>query len=171
VTAFPLTLVSLSNYFTPYSGTVRLIFLALALFLTACGPPPPPPVEKPKPDPVTEEWYGKAVGELTAINRTAENAFEQGKIDDAGALVAKGQELQQRLLAAPKPSLEAMQAASDLDDLYARILIRNHNVGWARLVYQKNIVRWANWKPATPDTERRAKQARAGIIECDRLLR
>lgn len=150
---------------------MRLIFLPLALFLTACAPPPPPRVEKAKPDPVTEEWYVRAVGELAGINRAAEKLYAAGKLDDAGSLVTKGQELEQRLLAAPRPTLEAMEASSDLDDLYARILMANHNVGWARLVYQKNIVRWTNWKPATPDTERRAKQAKAGIIECDRRLR
>lgn len=84
--------------------------------------------------------------------------------------MSKGQELQQRLLAVPRPTLEAIEVSSDLDDLYARILMANHNVGWARLVYQKNIVRWTNQKPATPDTERRAKQAKAGIVECDRRL-
>jgi len=127
-------------------------------------------MEKPRPDPVTQEWYGKAVTELAGINLAAERLFAAGKIDDAGSLVLKGQEVAQRLLAAPRPTLEAMQAASDLDDLYARILIANHNVGWARLVYQKNIVRWTNWKPVTPDTERRAKQAKAGIAECDKRL-
>jgi len=138
--------------------------------LAACAPPPPPPVEQTKPDPVTEEWYGKTVSELAGINRAAEKLYAAGKLDDAGSLVSKGQALEQRLLAAPRPTLGAMQAASDLDDLYARILMVNHNVGWARLVYPKNIVRWTNWKPASPDTERRAKQAKAGIAECDRRL-
>lgn len=140
------------------------------MFLMACAPPPPPPVEKAKPDPVTEEWYGKAVNELEGINRAAEKLYAAEKLDEAGSQVSKGQILEQRLLAAPRPTLEAMEAASDLDDLYARILMANHNVGWARLVYQKNIVRWANWKPASPDTERRAKQAKAGIAECDKRL-
>ena len=143
----------------------------MALFLTACAPPPPPPVETAKVDPVTEEWYGKSVEELAGINRAAEKLYSAGKRDDAGSLVTKGQELEQRLLAAPRPTLEAMEVSSDLDDLYARILLANNNVGWARLVYQKNIVRWTNWKPATPDTEKRAKQAKAGIVECDRRLR
>ena len=98
-------------------------------------------MEKAKPDPVTEEWYPKSVAELAAINRAAEKAYTSGKLDDAGSLVTKGQQLEQRLLAAPRPTLEAMEVSSDLDDLYARILMANHNVGWARLVYQKNIVR------------------------------
>ena len=121
-------------------------------------------------DPVTEEWYGQAVTELAGINRAAEKLFTGAKIDDAGALVVKGQEVEKRLLAVPRPTLPAMQASSDLDDLYGRILMANHNVGWARLVYQKNVVRWTNWKPQSPDTERRKKQARAGLAECDRRL-
>lgn len=121
-------------------------------------------------DPVTEEWYGQAVTDLAGINRAAEKLFASARIDDAGALVVKGQELEKRLLAVPRPTLAAMEASSDLDDLYGRILMANHNVGWARLVYQKNMVRWTNWKPQSADTERRKKQARAGLAECDRRL-
>jgi hypothetical protein len=127
-------------------------------------------VEQPKVDPVTEEWYPKAVTDLAAINRRGEELFRKGDRDQAGTLVTEGQVLQGKLLAAPKPTLEAMQASSDLDDLYARILLANSNVGWARLVYQKNLVRWRVWKPQTPETERRRKQAEAGIRECDRRL-
>jgi hypothetical protein len=145
------------------------VVMAVTIF-AACTPAPPPVVEKPKPDPVTEEWYGRAVGELADLNREAEKLFRAGKRDDAGSVVAKGQELEKRLLGAPRPSLAAMEASSDLDDLYGRILIANNNVGWARLVYQKNLVRWTNWKPASPDTERRRKQAVAGIQECDRRI-
>jgi len=127
-------------------------------------------VEKPKPDPVTEEWYGAAVAQLAALNREAAKLYSAGKLDDAGTLVSQGQAIEQRLLAAPRPTLAAMEASSDLDDLYGRILMANHNVGWARLVFQKNLVRWNNWKPPSPDTERRRKQAVAAIAECDRKL-
>lgn len=144
--------------------------VAFATIFSACAPTPPPVVEKAKPDPVTEEWYGRAVNELAGLNREAEKLFQAGKRDAAGSLVAQGQEIEKRLLAAPRPLLAAMEASSDLDDLYARILIANNNVGWARLVYQKNLVRWTNWKPASPDTERRRKQAVAGIQECDRRI-
>src|SRR5947209_7250784 len=115
--------------------------MAVTIF-AACAPAPPPMVEKPKPDPVTEEWYGRTVDELAGLNREAEKLLRAGKRDDAGSVVAKGQDLEKRLLAAPRPSLAAMEASSDLDDLYGRILIANNNVGWARLVYQKNLVRW-----------------------------
>jgi hypothetical protein len=36
---------------------------------------------------------------------------------------------QTRLLAAPQPALGAMEAVSDLDDLYARMLLSNHQDG------------------------------------------
>ncbi len=119
---------------------------------------------------MTEEWYGKAVAELAGLNRAAEKLYAAGKLDDAGTLVGKGQATEQRLLAAPRPTLAAMEASSDLDDLYGRILMANHNVGWARLVFQKNLVRWNNWKPSSQDTERRRKRAVAAIAECDRKL-
>jgi hypothetical protein len=64
-----------------------------------------------------------------------------------------------------------MEAASDLDDLYARMLLANHREGWARLFYQKNVTRWKTWKPPTDETARRLKQAQAGIVECDRRLK
>ena len=149
---------------------MRLLPFFALILLTACAPPPPAPAEQAKPDPVNEAWYGPAVAELANINGEADKLYHAGKLDDAGALVAKGQELQRRLLAAPRPTLAAMEASSDLDDLYGRILIANHNVGWARLVYQKNAILWTNWKPQTPETARRKKQASAGIAECDRLI-
>lgn len=127
-------------------------------------------MEKPKPDPVTQEWYGQAVSDLAALNRKADALLRANRVDDAATLVTQGQPVEARLLAAPRPTLPAMEASSDLDELYARILLANHNVGWARLVFQKNLVRWKNWKPQTPDTRRRLKQAEDGIAECDRRL-
>jgi hypothetical protein len=78
---------------------------------------------------------------------------------------------QTRLLAAPQPALGAMEAVSDLDDLYARLLLSNHQGGWARMLFQKNLARWKNWKPQADDTMRRLRQAEAGIAECDPRLK
>ena len=80
------------------------------------------------------------------------------------------QPLVSRLLSVPRPTLPAIEAASDLDDLYGRMLLRNRQYGWARDCFQKNVIRWKNWKPPTPDTERRWKQAVAAVAECDRRL-
>jgi hypothetical protein len=74
------------------------------------------------------------------------------------------------LLAAPLPTLAAMEAIADLDQVYGRMLIYNGYYGSARLLFQKNVTRWKNWKPPTPDTERRLKDANSAIAECDRHM-
>lgn len=149
--------------------TVRLVIIVTAMLLAACASPPPP-APAPKPDPVAEAWYGQSIDELAALNRDADRLLRAGKLDESAAAITKGETLSNRLLAVPRPTLAAMQAASDLDELYGRILLINHNVGWARLQFQKNLVRWRNWKPPTEDTARRLKQAESEIAECDRLL-
>jgi len=72
-----------------------------------------------------------------------------------------------RVLAAQHPTLGAMEAASDLDQLYGQMLFANHNYGWARLFFQKNTARWKLWKPQTPETLQRLKQAEDAIVQCD----
>ena len=37
-------------------------------------------------------------------------------------------------------------------------------------LFQKNLVRWKYWKPQTPDTAGRLKQAQDAIAECDRRI-
>ena len=105
------------------------------------------------------------------MNREAEDLLKRGRSQDAAALIIKGLPLQTRLLAAPQPTLGAMEAVSDLDDLYARMLLSNNQDGWARMLYQKNLTRWKNWEPQTVDTMRRLRQAEAGIAECDHRLK
>ena len=143
--------------------------LICALLLTACSPAPAP-VRKPPPDPATEAWYGPLTAQLAAMNRQAETLLRKGQSDQAAAIITNGQPLSLRLLAAPHPTLAAMEAASDLDQLYARMLLGNRNYGWARLAFQKNVSRWKNWRPQTPDTARRLKSAQDGIAECDRRM-
>ena len=141
-------------------------FLAL---LASCSAPPPP-VQPVRVDPTTESWYNPAVEEAARLSREAELLFRQGKGDAAGEMVQKGQTLVSRLLAAPRPTLPAMQVAGALDDLYGRMLLASGNVGWARLQFQKNVGRWKNWRPQTEETARRRKQAEQRIAECDRRL-
>ena len=43
---------------------------------------------------------------------------------------------------------------ADLDDLYARLLLRNRHYVPARTLYQKNVYRWKNWKSPTSDSAR-----------------
>jgi hypothetical protein len=150
---------------------MRWIVTMLGMLLAQCAPAPAPaPVANVAVDPVTQEWYAPATAELAAMNRQAEGLLRDGKGDQAAALITKGQALAGRLLAAPRPTLWAMEAASDLDQLYAGMLLGNRNYGWARLAFQKNVSRWKNWRPQTEETARRLKLARDGIAECDRRI-
>jgi hypothetical protein len=148
---------------------VRLLLLAATLLLAACGPVSAPP-DRVQQDPVKERWYGEASRELAAIDREAQQFFQQGKGDQAAALIEKGEAISNRLLAVQKPTLEAYEAASDLDQLYGEMLLSNRNYGWARLLFQKNVARWKLWKPQTPETGRRLKLAQDAIAECDRRM-
>jgi hypothetical protein len=150
---------------------VRLLMLGAAVLLIACAPAPEPaPRPEPKPDPTAESWYDPAVEQLTAIDREAEGLLKRGKSDEAAAMITRGQAILDRLLAVPRPTLAAMEAASDLDDLYGRMLMNNRHYGWARLVFQKNLTRWKSWKPQTPETARRMQVATSAMAECDRHL-
>jgi hypothetical protein len=139
------------------------------LFLAGCAAPPR--TEQPRPDPTKEAGYAEAVGQLAALDREAADLLQRGRAEDAADAITKGQPLQTRLLAAPRPTLEAMEAVSDLDELYARMLLSNGHAGDARLLLQKNRARWKNWKPQTAETVRRLQQAEDGIAECDRRMR
>jgi hypothetical protein len=142
--------------------------VVLALALAGCAPPPP--AQQPKPEPTAEAWYPETIQKLAAMNRAAEELLQSGKFDAAGAIVTSAQPLENRLLSVPHPTLPAMEAASDLDDIYGRMLLRNRQYGWARDFFQKNLIRWKTWKPQTSDAERRWKQAAAAVAECDRRL-
>src|SRR5262249_29958884 len=117
-----------------------------------------------------EAWYPKTTQDLAAMAREAESLYQQGSFDKAADLVTRGQPLLNRLLSVPQPTLAALEAVSDLDDLYARMLVRNRHYSWARTLYQKNVYRWKNWKPQTEDTARRLERARTGLAECDRHI-
>lgn len=144
---------------------MRLLAILACGFLTACETAPAPPR-----DAVKEAWYTTTVQQLVGMNREAESFFESGKFDQSAALIEKGQPLMSRLLSVPRPTLEATEAASDLDDLYGRMLLANHHYGWARLLFQKNLARWRHWQPQTPEAARRLQQAKSAIAECDRHL-
>ncbi len=148
---------------------MRLVVFAAAALLAACGSAPAP-VPTAVPDDTSTEAYRDAVAQLVSMDRKAEQLFQQGRADDASALILKAEPLANRVVAVPRPALEAMEAASDLDHLYGRMLLANHNYGWARLQFQKNLARWKAWKPSTPETERRLRQAQDSIAECDRKM-
>jgi hypothetical protein len=143
-----------------------LLFAAAAL--AGCGPSMP--AQAPKADPTTEAWYSESTERLTKIDRAAEQLFQTGHSQEAAAIVTSGISLQTRLLAAPRPTLAAMEAVADLDRIYGRMLVSNGYFGSARLLFQKNVTRWKTWKPQTPDTERRFKEANSDVAECDRHM-
>jgi hypothetical protein len=140
------------------------------LVLSGCAPPPAAVVQQPKPDPTTEAWYGQTVEQLAGMNRDAAKLLSNGKTDQAATMITAAQPIEARLLAVVHPTLRAMEAASDLDRMYGRMLLANRHDGWARLAFQKNLIRWKTWKPQTPETTRRLKQAESDIAECDRKL-
>jgi hypothetical protein len=147
---------------------VRLAPL-IVLALAACTPPPKP-LEQAKSEPTAEAWYAPAVEQLTTMARDAEAAYKAGHKQDASKIITESQPVGNRLLAAPHPTLAAMEAASDLDDLYGRMLMADKRYGWARLQFQKNVTRWKYWQPRTEASARRLKQAQEAIAECDRNL-
>lgn len=148
--------------------TLRLVPLILATLLVGCAPAPPTP--NAQVDPTAEAWYPKAAAELSVLAQKAESLYSSGDYDKAAALVSEGQPVLNRLIGVPQPTLAALEAVSDLDDLYARLLLRNRHYNWARTLYQKNVYRWKNRKPQTEDTARRLATARAGVAECERHI-
>jgi hypothetical protein len=148
---------------------MRMLAIAAMAVLAGCASAPPP-VEAPKPDLTAAEWYAPATAQLAAIDREAEALLRSGRFEQAAAAITKGQPLAARVLEAAHPTLAAMEAASDLDDLYGRMLLHNQQYGWARSTFQKNVMRWKHWKPETPETAQRLKTAADAVAECDRRL-
>ncbi|MDX2150204.1 MAG: hypothetical protein SFV54_05685 [Bryobacteraceae bacterium] len=150
-------------------GRIAMV-AALLVWVLGCAPAPIPDRLPPPLDPTKEGWYGQTVSELQAVNREAGVALSRKDVKKAGALVAQGQPLANRVLAVPRPPLAAMEAAADLDELYGRLLLGRREFGFARQVYQKNLARWKHWQPRTEETERRLREAREAIAECDRRI-
>ena len=148
---------------------MRFFLAVIAALLTACGPAPEP-VKPAIPNPADEPWYTDTVEQLASLNQEAEDLFGRKKFDQASAVITKAQPLANRLLSVPRTTLAAMEAVSDLDDLYGRMLLANGHYGWARLFFQKNVARWRNWQPQTEESGRRRKLAESRVAECDRRL-
>lgn len=152
---------------TPPEFRIKAGRIVLAVFVALTGCAPAPPSER---DETKQPWYSQEVEQLVAINAQAEGSFKSGQSDQAAALIQKGQPIQNRLLSVRQPTLEAMQAVSDLDDLYGRMLLSNRHYGWARLFFQKNVARWKHWSPRTEEADRRLRDAEAEIAACDQHL-
>lgn len=147
----------------------RILTTLLAAVFTACGPSTAP-VEPAKPDPTAERAYLQTLEELSELNREADNLLSKRRLEEAGALITKSQGLAAKLLSVPRPTIAAVEAVSDHDDLYGRMLLANKHYGWARMFFQKNVARWSNWEPQSEETKLRRKRAEDRIAECDRRM-
>src|SRR5947208_1948752 len=98
--------------------------------LLSCAPTSAPPVQQEPRDPTAEPWYGQSVGELTAMNVQAKALVNRGRSDEAAAIIQKGEALSGRLISVPRPTLAAVEAAADVDQLYGEMLLANRNYGW-----------------------------------------
>ncbi len=130
----------------------------------------PVPSKTPALDTTSEPWYGKAVEQLQAMNRKTRDLLVQHKADEAASVITAAEPWAGRVVSVPHPTLAAMEAASDLDELYGRMLFDNRNYGWARMMFQKNLARWKTWKPQTGETLRHLQAAETEIAECDRRM-
>jgi len=140
-------------------------WLASAVILLGCASAPPAPH-----DPTEEASYKATAAKIGQMMRDANADFKAGKGDDAAALIERAQPLVKQVIEVNRPSLEAVEAASEVDDLYGRMLYSNRHYGWARLQFQKNLSRWKHWEPATAETERRLRLAQDEIDECDKKI-
>ncbi len=159
----------LAVYNSGVLAEARGIAVVLAMVLGACSKAPAPSSAAPH-NATSDPWYRTATEELIHLSRGASDAYAQGNSDKASALIEQGEPVASRLLAVPKPTLQAARAASDLDELYGKMLFKNRHYGWARLQFQKNLARWKHWQPQTPDTAARWRAAQTAIDDCDKKL-
>ena len=147
----------------------REMLVASAILCGGCGPAPAP-VAAVQADQAKSADYLRAVEQLNAMNREAEAAYHAGNSDLAAKIMDQEKPVVSRVLSVPKPTLGATEAASDLDQLYGTMLLKNRHYGWARILFQGDAARWKHWQPATEDSARRLKLAESGVAECDRHL-
>ncbi len=138
----------------------------LLLLIVACSAPPPAVPT----DPTTEAWYTETLQELESLNAEAKAHFAAGRSTEAAEQIQQAVPLSKRLLEVPRPNLPAMEAASDLDQLYGDMLQSNRHFAYAREFYQRNAARWRNWRPQTDETRRRLKEASDAMSHCDQQL-
>jgi hypothetical protein len=148
---------------------VRVLASSLLVFLCGCGSTPTAAPIAPV-DETRSTAYREAVEQLVAMNREAEADYKSGKSDLAAKIMEQEKPLVSRVLSPPRPSLEAMEAASDLDHLYGTMLLHNRHYEWARVMFQGNLARWKHWRPVTEESTRRLKEAEAAIAECDKSI-
>ncbi|HLI83866.1 MAG TPA: hypothetical protein VKV17_08105 [Bryobacteraceae bacterium] len=144
-------------------------FLAIAAAaLAGCSSASAP--KQPEPDATAQPWYGDAVRQLESMNGKARELLARHKSDEAARVITAAEAWANRVIGVPHPTLAAMEAASELDEMYGRMLLENRNYGWARMMFQKNLARWRTWQPRTGETLEHLKTAEQEIAECDRRM-
>ena len=147
----------------------KLCVVLFAALLASCGPSEAPRV--PRADPTKESWYAPGAQQLSHLNQQASALLAAGKDNDASAIITQTEGLSQRLISVPSPTYEATQAVSDRTALYGQMLMKNKHYGWARMEFQKNVMRWKAWQPQTPETQAKLRDAEAQVAACDRQLK
>jgi hypothetical protein len=143
-------------------------FFLVCLLLSGCGS-----TQKSAPatrDQTLEPWYAETTQRVIALHEEAESLLKQRKTDAAAARITEAQPLAAKLLSVPRPTFAATKAASDIDDLYGRMLMANRHFGWARMQFQKNVARWRSWTPQTEESRMLRAEAEKAMAECDRQL-
>lgn len=147
----------------------KLSLTVLAVLLVSCGPSETPRAQHP--DPTKESWYAPGAEQLSRFNQQASALIAAGKDNDASAIITQTEGLAQRLISVPSPTYEATQAVADRTALYGQMLMKNRHYGWARMEFQKNVMRWKAWRPQTPETQQKLRDAEAQVAACDRQLK
>ncbi len=161
---------SLSHFRQRRSKLSAALFPALfGALLVACGPSEAPRAQHP--DPTKESWYAAGAEQLSRFNQQAGALIAAGKDNDASAIITRTEGLAQRLISVPSPTYEATQAVSDRTALYGQMLMKNKHYGWARMEFQKNVMRWKAWQPQTPETQAKLRDAETQVAACDRQLK
>jgi hypothetical protein len=123
------------------TGTVIAFVAGLATIGMACAPVVPE-ARLAKRQVTRHPGYSEIGARLTALDRKAEVLFRAHKQDEAAALIHQGEHLAKQLLSVPRPSLEATEAGSDPDDLYARMLLSKSALWLGKAAVSKNVARW-----------------------------
>lgn len=147
----------------------KLLAAVFAALLVSCGPSEAPRVARA--DPTKETWYAPGAQQLSRFNQQASALLAAGKDNDASAIITQTEGLAQRLISVPSPTYEATQAVADRTALYGQMLMKNRHYGWARMEFQKNVMRWKAWQPQTPETQAKLRDAEAQVAACDRQLK
>lgn len=147
---------------------MRLLPALLALLLVGCSQPAPR--SQPQANGAKPSGYDDAVARLASMNKDANALNDQDRQDAAAKVIADAELIANQIQSVPEPDLPALEALTDLDDLYGRMLLKNRHYGEARLLFQKNLARWKFSKVSPEESARRLKQANDEIAECDKHI-